>query len=111
MKLNVDTKLKNVQGGELLIGPEPPKGTKDKRKAMTLGDAIIESMLAVMPEEKKSLTGQQKADFYKIACKAGRGGIAEYKIEELTSIKERIGKLYPPNVVGACWEIIESVSA
>lgn len=107
MKINVDSRLMDVRGKVVKTGNAPPKGKKDSRKATILGDVIIEAMLGVLPEEKDSMSGQQKLDNFEIAQKAAKSGVVTFKVEEVAVIKERIGKFYFPNIVGPCWQILE----
>lgn len=107
MKINVDTKLMDVRGKAIKQGLDPSKGKKDNRKCMVLSDVIIEAMLGVLPEEKESMTGKDKLANFEIAQKAAKGGDVNFTNAEISTVQERIGKFYFPNIVGPCWQILE----
>ena len=84
-KLEGDT-LKDENGGEL-----------------TLGGAAKQALL--VSEEKQ--TGQEKYDNYVLATKVAEGGEVTLKSEDISKIKEVIGKYMFPVVVGQAWDLLE----
>lgn len=94
MKLKVDVILKDFKGNDLKEGETP----------VNLKNIITGALL--MPEE--NVSGQKKADRYFLAQRVENSGDkADLKAEEISEIKELIGKFYAPIIVGQAYEILE----
>lgn len=97
MHINFDVVLKTF-GGEALKPPE-----SYKKDVLTLKDTAIEALLASSPEQ----TGENKFKSYKLAQKVSQGGDVELTVEEVSQIKEAVGKCWGTNVVGPAWAILD----
>lgn len=95
MKVKFDTVLTNLKG-------EPLKDGKDD---LTAASAIGTAMLATMPDDT-SLTSKDKMRMFRLAQVACQGGVQEVPVEDVAFIKERVGKLYGPLVVGRVFELL-----
>ena len=97
MKLKIDVNLKDFKGQEL----------KEGDKSVNLKDIITGALL--MPEEQT--TGSEKAERYFMAQRVENSGTAwETTAEEVSKVKELIGKFYIPIIVGQAYEILEGDS-
>ena len=94
MKLKIDVNLKNFKGEELKEGDKP----------VNLKDVITGALL--MPEE--SSDGKEKAERYFMAQRVENSGKTwETTAEEVSKVKELVGKFYTPIIVGQAFEILE----
>jgi hypothetical protein len=94
MKLKIDINLKNFKGEELTEGNNP----------INLKDVITGALL--MPEE--ATDGKEKAARYFMAQRVENSGDNwETTAEEITKVKELVGKFYTPIIVGQAYEILE----
>ena len=93
-KINFNVKLTNFDG-------EPLKD--EKKEELTLGSAVKQALLVL--DEKAS--GPDKYESYVLATKVVAGGEVELKSEEITRIKDAIGKYMFPIVVGQAWDLLE----
>ena len=93
MKINFNQPIKNIQG----------EGIKD----LTLKTVSVESLLATFDDER-SLLGEEKAKRYLLATRIyANPEDIDLTVEEISKIKQLIGKGYGPLVVGQAWEILE----
>jgi len=90
--------LKNFSG-------DPLKDAKEGD--LTLAEACKNALLVA---DEKS-TGKDKYESFKIATKLdnAKGGTIELTAEEITKIKEAVGKYMFPMVVGLVWDALEGV--
>jgi len=95
MKIKVDINLKDFKGKELLENGKP----------VNLKDIITGALL--MPEE--NVSGKDKAERYFLAQRVENSGKEfETTAEEISTIKDLIGKFYTPLIVGQAYEILEN---
>ena len=93
-KINFDVVLKNAVG----------KALKDADDTtLTLAKACRNALFTT--DEKA--TGDEKYTNYVLGMKVGEGGTVDLKAEEITTIKESVGKHMFPIVVGPVWFILE----
>lgn len=98
MKLDVSKVLLSVTGQPLKIN--------DHTEA-TLKWAAIEALMA--QGQGESLTAQEKVSRFKLAQKIHTSdGKCDFAVEEVSKMKEVIGKNCPTNVTGAAFDIIDS---
>jgi len=95
-KINFDVVLKNLEGKPLKDGDG---------KDLTMARAC-RNALHVMDEKA---TGDEKYKNYVLALKVGDGGDVDLKSEEITRIKDYIGKNMYPIVVGPVWDFLEGL--
>ena len=93
MKINFNQPIKNIQGEEI--------------KDLTLKTVSIEALLATFLDEQ-SLLGEEKTKRYVLATKIyANPEELDLTVEEISKIKQLIGKGYGPLVVGQAWKILE----
>jgi len=89
---------------------------KDGNEGITLGSVIVNALLAAPPNDQTD--GKTKALRYALAMRVndamGNGtnvpadlGKVDFSIDDLTVIKEQVGKAYGALVVGRAYEMLE----
>jgi hypothetical protein len=86
-----------------LDGKPVPNNDPKVTTGLTLGDACIYALTAILDEDRGA-TGQAKFDLYELALKVKDN--KSLTIEEIATIKSRIGKAWGQVVVGPAWEIL-----
>ncbi len=83
------------------------KNGKTKLVQMTLGDACAEALLG-LNESDRTENGKSKWERWQLASRILKS-TKPIKItaEETAKIKERVGKMYGPVVVGPVYELLE----
>lgn len=94
MKINVDTVLKQLNGLPL----------KEGDNDFTLKSAAIEALMLMSPDDQAG--GEEKFSRYNLAIKVNAGGEVELTPEEAAMIKQRIGKIFGPSVLGPAWTLL-----
>lgn len=95
MIVNFDSNLPDLNGKPL------PKNDKE---ALPLKDVCIEALMAMVMEER--VNGETKFKRYELALKINKGGEIDVTPEEATMLKERIGTMFGPAVVGPAFKIL-----
>lgn len=95
MKINVKTVLSDVDGSTL----------KEKGKAVTLKDVCIAAVLTPNQKDDQK-TKMEKWDIYKKLRDSEEE--CDLQVEEIAVIKTSIGEIYPPLIMGQCFDLIES---
>jgi len=72
---------------------------------ITLRDVAIEALCRAT--EERGVTGTQKFERFAIAQRIHKGDPVDLKVEEVATLKERIGELFPPLIVGRAFELLE----
>jgi hypothetical protein len=80
-------------------------GTEYDDKA-NLATVSFMALTAQVPGDER-MTGEQKLRQYKLAHLVHRGGVQEVSAEDVTLLKERIGKAFSVMVVGKAYELLE----
>lgn len=75
-------------------------------KKLTLKFVCVNSLLTISKEDM-SINGVEKNERYLLALKLSLKDTIELKVEEIVKIKDAIGKVYLPLVVGRAWELLE----
>lgn len=91
-------------------GKPMPNGDTKPPADLLLGDVAVVA-LESMIEDDKQLSGADKFKRDELARKVYRAKAAVLTLEELALIKERIGKVYAPAVVGAAWRLLDPAEA
>lgn len=99
-KINFSAPLLNIAGEPFQV--KVSETSKDERP-MELKDVAIEALLAVTPEQQ---TGEQKFKQYEISQKIYPGGEVDLLPEDITLIKQRIGMIYGPAIVGPAYKLL-----
>ncbi len=109
MRIDVDTILTNLEDKPLqdITGQQGPDGiplTRDLTLAMVLEGALLN-----LSDEDRNISGQEKARRFALAVKIHNANHKplELGIEDLVTLKELVGKLYTPMVVGRVFEILD----
>jgi len=104
MKIDFDSKLIDLKGKVL-------KDTVEgKQVELTLKDPCLNALLAntTKPQNAPIETGRDKFKKYNLAKKINSGGAVELISEDITLIKEQLGLIYPPLLVGICYDLLEN---
>lgn len=83
-----------------------PLAGADKDKPLTLGDVAV-TALESPTEDDKAKTGEEKFKLDQLARKVYQNKSVTLTVEEIATIKERIGKIYGPLVVGATYPLLD----
>lgn len=89
----------------LTIYGEAIKSVDGKENA-DLKHVCVEALMAVFPDEK-DLSGAKKLQRFRLAKKISVGGEVELEVEDVSLIKELVGKAFGPNIVGPAYEMLE----
>jgi hypothetical protein len=100
MKITITTPMKTLAGAPIL---DPDK------QSVTLQTVSIEALMAFpIDDADKTMSGKQKAALHSLAERFYQASEAvEMTAEEVTLLKERIGKAYGPLIVGQAWRMLE----
>jgi len=102
MKVNVNQKLLGVDGVEVLKGQDG--------RPLLVKDICINALLAPnqTDDEKKKWDKYELYKKLREGVKEGEEINVELKSEEITLIKQALGKNATPLVMGQCWEMLEA---
>lgn len=95
MKINFDSQLVHLDGVALKTNDVP----------LTLKGASIEALMTLVESDRKA-SGEVKFKRYELAVKVKGGGEVEVTPEEIVMLKERIGEVYGPAVVGPAYKLL-----
>lgn len=96
MKINLEQVLKSLDGTHLL---------SEDQKEITLGKVCVGALTNMLPTEQA--TGEVKFQRFQLAQKINGQKEIELTSEEIVIIKERVGVLHSPLVVGLVYEMLE----
>jgi len=104
MKVNINQKLLGVDGVEVLKGE---KGTP-----LLLKDICISSLLTPNQQDDERKKWEKYDVFKKLRDAVNKDGDiwVELKSEEITMLKQALGKTQTPLIMGQCWEYLEGVN-
>lgn len=97
MKINLDTEIKTL--GDKSI----PSDSGDK---VTLKVICRNALLADLKADPV-----EKFNRFKIAYKVENGGEQEFSVDEVKKMKDCIGEVYPPLLLGQAWKLLDSKCA
>ena len=125
MKIKINSVLKNMKGKPLnatqpcCVIDKDGNFIKDENdtfaikivetpsEKQTLKDICMEVLMGMSPDEK--VDGKEKYERFKLAMKIGEvKEQIDLKSDDVTKIKELIGKIYSPLIVGQCYDILEN---
>lgn len=100
MKVDFSLTLKRMDGEPI------PKSKTDKAPTI-LQDVAVEALLSFDPQ--KPCKGKEKMDRWSIATKIyqANGNAVNLESEEIAKIKELVGDIYGPLIVGQAWNMLE----
>lgn len=96
MKINFDQQLKNMDGSV---------AKDEKGEAITVSFIAVNALMSQIPDEK--IDGNEKLKRYELASVVHKGGVIDVTVEDITKMKNLIGKVYPTLVVGQIFKILE----
>lgn len=105
MKIDMSAVLTDLDGKPIFEADAQGQPTT---KPLTLRIACRGALLSPLRGDD-ALTGEQKANFFALALLVGQDA-PELKIEQVATLKERIGKGYSPLIVGRCYELLDPPS-
>ena len=107
MKINFNTELLDIDGKAIKITkPSTDPKKPGKETAITLKKACIDALLG-MTDKDKAIDGTKKFELYDLAIRLNKGGDISLKAEEVVLLKQRIGAIYLPLIVGRCYDLLE----
>lgn len=109
MKIDFSPQLKKDDGSPLWDEMLSADKTEliDSANPFTLKMATTRALLATIPKEE--IDGEEKYKRFKLRQKLDEGKVVEVKAEEIALIKKLIGKVFNPNIVGQCYDLLEKV--
>lgn len=93
---NFDVEMKGLDGESI----------QNEGKPILMRDIISSALLDQVPNE--NIPGDKKAERYTLALQIFKGGDQELKPEQLTLIKDIVGKTRPPLVVGQIYKLLDA---
>lgn len=96
MKINWSAGFVDLEGKEV----------KEGEKVLSLGKVAINALCQVV-EGDQAMTGQRKFKLGELANKIVREPDSEFEVEEVATVKERIGKLYAPLMVFQSYNLLK----
>lgn len=97
MKIDFSAHIKTITG-ETFDDPVT-------KKPMTLGQVCAEALMA---NDETAKTGIEKFKRYELAKKTHKSEVTDISAENISFIKECVGKAMTTHCVGACYELLES---
>ena len=99
MVIDTQALLINVMDGKPLL-------SADGKTAVTLGSVCVEALLAMLEDDRK-MSGAQKMKNWELAERIAKGGVVKASAEEVSLLKDRIGVMYGPAVVGPAFTLLD----
>ena len=99
MKINFEQVLVDLKGENIKDGRD------GQGEILKLKTVCVNSLLSDFQDERS--TGEEKVERYELAKKIHAGGEIDLKTEKIAMLKQRVGKLYLPIVVGQVYEMLE----
>ena len=98
MKISSLTEIKSISGEVL----------KDKDGQPITFRKVVTEVLMTPQDPAKKQRGEEKYKLFKIAMKIQENDEVDLDIDELKLIKDTVGELSPPLVVGKIYDILEA---
>lgn len=98
MKIDMTTQILDLDG-------EPIPQSKDG--PITTLRSVVEGALLAPMRGDENLAGAKKAELFLLVMRVHTEDECEMKAEEIVTIKDRVGKLYGPLVVGRAYAILD----
>ncbi len=107
MKVNFDAEIKNLNDETIFL----PRGKdKDVEVPLTLAGVAI-GALCNLTEKDRAMTGEKKFELYVLAVIIKQGGEIDLKAKDIMLLKDRIGQINTPLIVGRAYELLEPEEA
>jgi len=98
--IDVTQKVLDLEGAPIKDPPKEPGGPKTE---MTIRSACIQ---ALMNADAKA-TGDEKFKAFMLAQRIHEEDNPHFDVKEITTIKNAVGKLFVPVVIGYVWNILD----
>ena len=104
MKIDFNVKLKTLRGHPI------PVEIEQVLVDVSLLDVCVEALLCLFESERTEV-GKSKYERWQLAEKLMKSvsGILDLTAEEITKLKERVGKRYGPAIVGPSYNLLEGI--
>jgi hypothetical protein len=96
LKIALDSPIKD-------LSDEP---IRDGETVFTIAKAATNALLT-LDQKDGEVSGSEKARRFKLAMQIHAGGNQDLSVDDVSTIKKLIGRLYPPLVVGRAYEILD----
>ena len=98
---------KGIDFTQVLVGiDDKPIIPKGETQPMTLGDVCVNA-LETPTDSDHTMPGADKFKLDQLARKIYQNANADLTVEELATLKDRVGKLWGPLIVGAAWRLLD----
>lgn len=107
MKIDFNTKILALDGETQVV-----EQVGDEIKPVTLGHMAINALLTPLPDmagNQEQTDGQTKVRLATLAQAIYAGGTVDVSVEDVSLIKERIGRCYSALPVMRAWSILDPV--
>lgn len=82
----------------------------EKGDPVTLATVTVQALLATLRGDE-AMAGTAKAECGHLGMRLFPGGEQDLKAEQVTMIKERIGRAFTPLIVARAWALLDPVEA
>lgn len=104
MNINVSQKITTLDGQSIPAND----GVSGELRPTILKDILVKAMMEPTQAETQTMKGEVKFKRYMLAQKIYQGeGVVDVEIEDLALLRESVGKLFNPLVVGQVWKMLE----
>lgn len=101
MKIDVTKEIKDFEGNVLQVPT-----LNNQTKAATIRWACVNALMGIYQDEQ-NIAGEEKLKRYLLAQKVQKQKTPELASEEITLIKQLVGKNFGPPVVGPVFQVLE----
>jgi len=105
MKIKLNQALLKMDGEKMFKEELKDNKMVETKNEFQLKDACVNSLMANV--EKEEIDGVEKMKRYLLATKIQKANELDLKSEEITKLKEIIGKAYGVMIVGQAYEMLE----
>lgn len=96
MKVKLNHILSDLDGNSL----------RDERGELTVGKVAIQALIG-QHRNDENMSADKKVALYELMCKVKSEPDNDFTVEEIAALKERIGLLFTPIVVGQCFKVLD----
>ena len=100
MKITTNQVLKDYEGKDII-----EESAKGEKRTITIRDVFSVALNTQTKDEV--ITAEEKAKVFQISTKLYTGNEVDLTVDQLSLIKERVGKIYNPLVYGRVCELID----
>lgn len=97
MKVNLDTEILDIW--------DKPIPVQGKEGFLTLKDVCINAIL--LEGQDEIMEGKEKVRRYQLALKIKEGGVQNLSVEDLSLLKEKVGRMYTVLVAGQALPLLD----